>query len=95
MNSGERSYGVLIVSNAAKLNSTLREMLSSPKYEKIDVLGDIGSARRACASGGYDFIIINSPLPDDTGIRFSIDLTSSGPSIVLLMVRAEFYSEIL
>ncbi|MBQ6570459.1 MAG: ANTAR domain-containing protein, partial [Clostridia bacterium] len=41
-----------------------------------------------------DFVFINSPLPDDTGARFAIDICNSKETVVLLMVRAELYDEI-
>lgn len=42
----------------------------------------------------YDYVIINSPLPDDTGTRFAIDTCKSKNTVVLLLVRAELHAEI-
>ena len=39
-------------------------------------------------------MIINSPLPDDSGIRFAIDTGSTKGSVVLLLVRTENYDEV-
>ncbi len=41
----------------------------------------------------FDFLIINSPLPDDTGVRFAIDSVTSGNTVVLFLAREEQYSE--
>ena len=38
-------------------------------------------------------MIINSPLPDDTGTRFAIDIESSKGAVVLLLVRAELHED--
>ena len=39
-------------------------------------------------------MIINSPLPDNPGIRFAIDTSNERESVVLLIVRAELHEEI-
>lgn len=39
-------------------------------------------------------IIINSPLPDDTGIRFAIDRSSDGSTVVLLLLKADVHDEV-
>ena len=41
----------------------------------------------------FDFIIINSPLPDDTGLRFAIDTVSSYQTVVLFLARTEQYAQ--
>ena len=51
-------------------------------------------AKRALAERAFDFVIINSPLPDDVGTRFAIDTANSEESVVLLMVRTELQEEI-
>ena len=46
------------------------------------------------AERSYDFVIINSPLPDDTGTRFAIDVCNTGNTVVLLLVRAELHEDV-
>ena len=41
----------------------------------------------------FDFVLINSPLPDDIGTRFAIDTSNNGETVVLFIVRAELYNE--
>ena len=73
---------------------------------KIVIHGNIGDAAGYAMRGGKIFvkgnagycagihIIINSPLPDDTGVRFAIDTASSKGAAVLLLVRGEVYEGI-
>ena len=38
-------------------------------------------------------VIVNSPLPDDAGIRFAVDTVSSYQTVVLFLARAEQYAQ--
>ena len=89
----ERVYSVLLVSASESFNAAMEAFLSESTYAPIRIVSNIAAGKRACAERSYDFIIINSPLPDDIGARFAIDQCSSTSSAVLFMVRAELYSE--
>lgn len=90
----ERVYSVLIVSAAEGFNDALSALLPTSKYSPTNFVSNISAAKRALAERAFDFVIINSPLPDDTGTRFAIDTGSSKETVVLLMVRAELQAEI-
>ena len=90
----ERIYSVLIVSAAGNLNNALTALLPESKYAPVHTVSGINAAKRTFAERAYDYIIINSPLPDDTGTEFAIDTCNSGGTVVLLMVRAELHTEI-
>ena len=90
----ERVYSVLIVSAAESFNDALSALLPTSKYSPTNFVSNISAAKRALAERAFDFVIINSPLPDDIGTRFAIDTGSSKETVVLLMVRAELQAEI-
>ena len=90
----ERVYSVLIVSAAESFNDALSALLPNSKYSPTHFVSNISAAKRALAERAFDFIIINSPLPDDVGTRFAIDTANSNESVVLLMVRPELQAEI-
>ena len=90
----ERVYSVLVVSAAEKMNTALSSLLVEPLYRPVRIVSNVSAARRAWNERSYDFIIINSPLPDDMGVRFAIDAAGSKSSVVLLLIRADFYEEI-
>ena len=90
----ERVYSVLIVSAAEGFNDALSALLPNSKYSPTHFVSNISAAKRALAERAFDFVIINSPLPDDIGTRFAIDTGSSKETVVLLMVRAELQAEI-
>ena len=90
----ERVYSVLIVSAAESFNDTLSALLPSSKYSPTHFVSNISAAKRVLAERAFDFVIINSPLPDDVGTRYAIDTANSEESVVLLMVRTELQEEI-
>ena len=90
----EQVYSVLIVSAAERFSDALSALLPPSRYQPIRKAADISSAKRAVAEREFDFVIINSPLPDNPGIRFAIDTSNERESVVLLMVRAEMHEEI-
>ena len=90
----ERGYSVLIVSAAEKLNTGLSEFLTGPLYGPVRFVGAVSAARRLWNEKRYDFVIISSPLPDETGVSFAADIASARAAVVLLLVRSEIHDEI-
>lgn len=89
----KRIYSVLVVSAAENFNNALYELLPESKYSPVHTSCGISAAKRAMAEREYDFVIINSPLPDDVGARFAIDTSNSKNCVVLILVRAELHAE--
>ena len=90
----ERVYSVLIVSAAENFASSFSSLLTESKYMPVRIVSSISAAKRALSERAYDYVIINSPLHDDTGVRFAIDTCNRRGTIVLLFVRADLHDEI-
>lgn len=90
----ERMYSVLLVSASETVNTAFYSFLPKATYEPVDTVASVSAAKRALLDRSYDLVIINSPLPDDPGIRLAIDICNSGNTVVLIMVRAELLDEI-
>lgn len=90
----EKVYSVLVVSAAESFNTALSTLLPETKYSPTHIVSNISSAKRVLAERAFDFVLINSPLPDDVGTRFAIDTSAHRETVVLFMVRAELYDEI-
>ena len=88
----EQVYSVLIVSASDVFNSSLTPLLPESRFNPIRIETSVNAARRALSDRNYDFVIINSPLPDDSGVRFAIDLSGLKTSVALLMVRSDVYT---
>ena len=90
----ERVYSVLIVSASEKFQSGLRSLLAESTCSPIVTTASVGAAERARNSQDFDFVFVNSPLPDDAGIRFAIDCCRAGGTVVLLFAAAALYDSI-
>ena len=89
----ERVYSVLLVSASANLNENLLGLFTPSKYSPVQTVGNVSAAKRALAERDFDFVIVNSPLPDGDGMRFSIDAGTEKNTVALLLVRGEQYPE--
>lgn len=90
----ERAYSVLLVSASVSFNTTLQSLFSETGFHSVQTVSNISAAKRATAERAYDFVIVNAPLPDDMGVRFAIDVCTSGTGVALLLVRSELHDEI-
>ena len=90
----ERVYSVLTVSSTDSFNNSISSLLPKSKYSPLHIVSSVSAAKRVIAERSYDFVIINSPLPDDTGTRFAIDVCNTGNTVVLLLVRAELHEDV-
>ena len=89
----EHGYSVLIVSASEKFNSSLTALLPEKNFDPVRIVSSISEAQRYILERAYDLVIINSPLPDDFGRKFSIDVCTEKSSVPLLLVRGEIYAE--
>ena len=90
----ERIYSVLVVSSSEKLNTALLPLLPESRFSPVTVVSSISAAKRITAERRFDCIIVNSPLPDDTGTGFAVDAAGLPGTVVTMLVRAEVLDEI-
>ncbi|MBO4795493.1 MAG: ANTAR domain-containing protein [Clostridia bacterium] len=88
----EQVYSVLVVSASEKINQALTEIFVPSVYSPLQYVSGVSAAKRAVAERDFDFVLINSPLPDDSGLQFAIDTVTSYNTVVLFLARAEEYS---
>ena len=90
----ERIYSILIVSATDSFTSAFADLLPEARYSPVDTVTSISVAKRVLAEKTYDFVIINTPLPDDAGTRFAIDTCTTKQSAVLLLVKNDIHAGI-
>ena len=88
------TYSVLLVSASEKMNEAITSLLPVTDYWPITAVKSVNEGRRKLLEGSFDLVVINSPLPDSSGIRFSMDICSASDAGVLLMVKSENYEDI-
>ena len=88
----ESVYSILVVSSAENFNSSLQSLLPEFKFSPICFEKSVSAAKRTMLERTFDFVIINSPVAGDAGIRFSIDLCHEKNNVALLLVKGELYA---
>lgn len=90
----ERCYAVLLVSASEKFNTAMRAQLPMTDFWPVDCAGSVSEARRRLFEAEYDLVLINSPLPDDFGVRLATGICSGSGAGVLLFVKAALYEDV-
>ena len=87
----EHVYSVLIVSSSENFSASLTDFMPVGNFSPVSTATSVSEAKRRLQDRKFDFVIINSPLPDDFGSRLATDISTSSQSVVLLLVRNEIY----
>ncbi len=85
---------VLIISSSKKITDFFSEMLNALHCGTIVIQQSGSDARRMLMDRDFDLVIINSPLPDETGENLSLHISMKGTEQVMLVADAEHYEEI-
>lgn len=83
---------VLLVSASQKSGGVLHQLLQSAGY-RILTAASGGEARRLLLQAEYSVVIINAPLPDESGAGLAVHVTRSSFSGVLLLVKNELLDQ--
>lgn len=79
----------LLLASSEKPREYLAAMLCAQGNARIDTATSASAARRILLEREYDVVLINTPLADESGIEFALDLSAQGTASVILFVRAE------
>lgn len=86
-------YSALVVSAPGRFSDALAGLLPEADCSPVCFAENVAAARRILLDRSFDFVLINAPLPDDSGAKLAMDLCSSRGTVTLLLVRAELYDE--
>ncbi|MCR4840459.1 MAG: ANTAR domain-containing protein [Lachnospiraceae bacterium] len=86
-------HSVLIVSASESFDQLIKKSLTG--FVTCESKRSVASARMSLLERYYDLIVINSPLPDETGEVFAIDAAEKSNASVLLVVSQDIYEETL
>ena len=67
----EYTYRVLLVSAGEAFGTAMLKHLPESEYFPVHTAKSCGEARRILTEKQYDFVLINTPLPDDFGVRLA------------------------
>lgn len=84
----------MIVSTKEKNSEYLKTILSEAYFCDVISCKSAGEARRFFIDNHCDLCVIDSPLQDETGESLSVDISSSGSSIVILLIDSSSFDEV-
>ena len=86
-------HSVLIVSASEQFVVLAKKSLVG--FITIDVKKSVAPARRCLLEKSYDLVVINMPLPDETGETFALDCADRGNASVMLVVPQDVCEDVL
>lgn len=90
----EQVYSVLFVSSAERFNIGFSAVLQETPCEPVVTVSSVSAAEQTLTQRSFDFIFINSPLPDDSGVRFAVDSCRLRGTVILLLVPSDLHDEV-
>ena len=90
----QQCFSVLIVSDSARLNQAITELMPASGYAPIRIVPSVSAAKRAALERVYDFVVLNTPLPDDFGTAFAAAQSGNRQTVVLMLVRSSLQEQI-
>ncbi len=81
---------VLFVTAAVSGEDALKGVLRQAGLAPVDLAQSAGEARRKLNTGGYTLILINVPLPDETGRELAIYAAEKTDAAVMVLVKTGF-----
>ncbi|MDO5399616.1 MAG: ANTAR domain-containing protein [Eubacteriales bacterium] len=94
MSLSQRVYSVLAVSASDSFSAAMADLLPASGYQPVCTATNVSEAKRCLAERGFDFVIINAPLPDESGTRFAIDCCRLQSTVVLLLSRSDVHAQV-
>lgn len=93
MEAERQKYRVIPADPGGKLYSALKTLLPEDRC-RLEIPQDSGAAlRRVLAEGPQDIVVINAPLPDESGVELALELAEKA-SGVLLLVKSDRYEAV-
>lgn len=87
-------HSVLIVSLSEQFGEVVKKSLAPSHPASIDFMKSAAAARRCILERYYNLIVINGPLPDESGENLAIDAAEKSNASILLAAPREIYGEV-
>lgn len=90
----KNASSVLVVSQSAKGHEYICDLLPQASFYPIEYAPNAGEAKRLLMRRPFDIVVINTPLPDESGIELALDLSKDDSIGILLMVKNDLYEQV-
>lgn len=87
----KNAVGVMIVSSNTGISDMLINALPKNTFSPIISVSCAGEAKRTLVDKPVNIVIINTPLPDDFGVKLAMDISAESSCGILLLVKSELY----
>lgn len=94
MFAGPKPMNALVVSSSPKTCESIKSLLQKNQFSQIFVGSSAGEARRILSDIPIDILLINTPLSDEFGTQFALDVANNSGTGVLLFVKSENYEAV-
>ena len=84
----------LIVTGSDKSAGYFKDFLTTASITLIETVQSCAQARRIVVERDFDLMLINAPLPDESGESLARDIAAHGISQVILVVKNEYYDAV-
>ena len=84
----------LVVSSSQKTCESIKCLLQKNRISQIYTGNSAGEGRRLLSDFPVDILLINTPLSDEYGTQFALDVANNSGTVVLLFVKSENYEAV-
>ena len=85
---------VLVLSGSSKGADLISNLLPSNAFFPIISVSNTGEARRLMSVQKFDIIVINTPLSDEFGTDFALDVSENESAGILMLVKSDSYEQV-
>lgn len=86
---------ILIVSGSEQFAAIVKKALHGYAFATVDIRKSAAASRQCIMERYYNIIVIDSPLPDESGLELALDTVEQCSASLLMVVPAEIYEDIL
>ncbi|MBQ4293718.1 MAG: ANTAR domain-containing protein [Lachnospiraceae bacterium] len=88
-------HSLLIVSGQEQLEALVRRSLPDRKEIMVELRKTGSKARQALLERFFDLVLINAPLPDETGVELALDTVEDSNAGILILTPSDHAAEVM
>ncbi len=91
----ENFYSVLFITSSQSLQPHVASLFPSNMFYPVKMVSSVLEAKRSELFREFDIIVVNSPLPDENGLNYALDMSKKPHSSILFLSPSAIYSDVL
>ncbi len=91
----ENFYSVLLLTQSQSLQPHVASLFPQSMFYPVKIVSSVLEARRSELFREFDIIVVNSPLPDENGLKYALDMSKKPHASILFLSPSSIYSEVL